>query len=192
MKKTHKRKTRKIFVINPTKKHRRRKSRKLFTNPRRRRYHRNPKIMSKLKSLTSKKSIMSIVSYGGGVVAGFLTPTILGMVLPAQYRKYFGIASIGVAALLHSFIKNQNVKNAALVMGGFGAYDLLTQNMDTGLPVLGGVDKVFGFQLSPSPSLKGSYTPVRPLGMSYTPLGRSYGPKSSMSGATNPYENLMM
>jgi hypothetical protein len=190
MRKTRKRSARKIFVINPTKKHRRRKARKIFGNPRRRRYHRNPKIMSRLKGLTSKRSIMSIVSYGGGVVAGFLTPTILGMVLPATYRKYFGIASIGVAALIHSFIKNPQVKNAALVMGGFGAYDLLTQNMDTGLPVLGGVDKVFGFQLSPT--LKGSYTPARPLGMSYTPLGKSYGPKSSMSGATNPYENLMM
>jgi hypothetical protein len=188
MKKSRKRKAHKIFVINPHKKHRRRKAR-VHHNPRRRRYHRNPKVMSRLKSLTSKKSIMSIVSYGGGVVAGFLTPTILGMVLPAAYRKYFGLASIAVAGLIHSFIRDKNVKNAALVMGGFGAYDLLTQNMNTGLPILGGVSNVFGLQLSKQ---AGSYTPNRPLGMSYTPLGKSYGPKSSMSGATNPYENLMM
>jgi hypothetical protein len=182
-----------IIVLNPHRKHKRRKARKsLFGNPRRRRYHRNPKIMARLKGLTSKKSIMSLVSYGAGVVGGMLTPSLLAAVLPAQYRKYFGLASIGISALLFSFVKNSNVKNAALVMGGFGAYDLLTQNLTgTGLPTLGNMTEIFGLKL-PGATQGLSYQP-RHQGLSYTPMSASYGPKfSSMGGATNPYENLMM
>lgn len=182
-----------IIVLNPHKKYRRRKARKAyFSNPRRRRYHRNPKIMSRLKGLTSKKSIMSLVSYGAGVVGGMLTPSLLSAVLPAQYRKYYGFASIAISALLFSFVKNSNVKNAALVMGGFGAYDLLTQNLTgTGLPTLGNMQNIFGLKL-PAAQQGLSYTPQH-QGLSYSPMGKSYGPKfSSMSGATNPYDNLMM
>lgn len=195
MRKTRHRKAsrkQRIIVLNPHKRHRRRKARKsLFSNPRRRRYHRNPKIMSRLKGLTSKKSIMNLVSYGAGVVGGMLTPSLLSAILPAQYRKYYGLASIAISALLFSMVKNSSVKNAALVMGGFGAYDLLTQNLTgTGLPTLGNMTDIFGLKL-PAVHQGLSYTP-RHMGLSYTPMGASYGPKTSMGGATNPYENLMM
>lgn len=180
-----------IIVLNPTKRKRRKVRKSYFSNPRRRRYHRNPKIMSSLKNLTSKKSIMSVVSYGAGVVAGMLTPTLLSAVIPATYRKWYGLASIALSAVLFSSMKNQNVKNAALVMGGFGAYDLLTQNLpDSGLPALGTGVAPWGLKL-PSMNQGLSYRPA-PQGLSYTQMGKTYGPKTSLSGATNPYDNLMM
>jgi hypothetical protein len=185
-----KRSAHRVIVISP--KHRRRHVRH---NPKHhRRYHRNPAFGKRIRSIASKRNLMTFVSYGAGVAAGMLTPTLLSMIVPVQYRKFYGIGSIVLAGVLYGMMKNPNVKQAALVMGGFGVYDLLTQNIaGTGLPVLTSNISPFGLKL---PHQAMSYSPARPntvMGLSYSPAGSNRMAASySKAGATNPYENLVM
>ena len=125
-------------TLNPIRRRRRRHARRNPVARRhyRRHYRHNPKFS--LKAFTNKKLIMTGVSIGGGLVAGFALMPFVNMFMPKNAdktdtiipRKYLGIVHVAIGALMYGFLKNKMLKDMGLVIAGTGIYDLAVSNID--------------------------------------------------------------
>jgi hypothetical protein len=103
-----------------------------------------------------------------GLVAGFMLMPLVCKFAPltmtAKYRRFYGVLNVVVGAVAAATIKNQHVKDAALIVAGTGIYDLIASNIGAlGLP--------------PLPSTKvllGGYDMTPAVGASYQEVGSSY------------------
>ena len=180
-------------------------------NPRRRRHaRRNP---LNIKSILSKKVLMTGVKIGGGIALGFIMLPLVSRMLPVsmqKYDKYLGVGNVLIGALMAAFLKNKDLKDVGIVIAGTGVYDLLAMNTQEwlGLPTVLRDSKLIRQLMPTSTSVAApvsgyadqSYVgasygvpvaPVSPSASAY--IGASYeSPDSRIAGfgMDNPYDDI--
>jgi hypothetical protein len=153
-----------------------------------RRRRRNPAFA--LKSLMSKRWLITIGTVSGGVVLGLAGKTLVTNLMPAtttmKYGTWYGAADILIGALMVAFVKNKAIKEMGVIVAGMGLYDLLASNVSAlGLPPLPAVDLVNRY-VKPK-TVGASYNP-RLMGASFSPalMGASFTPALNGDFADSP------
>lgn len=176
----------------------------VMINPRRvrRSRRRNPNLMKNLRNAFSRKWLMSAVSIGGGVAAGFALKSFYRVLRPvnmSQYDNWSGVVNVIVGSLMFGMMKRKALKEIGVVVAGTGLYDLIASNVPMlGLPSIPAVGLV---QTITGKSVAGSYAtatlPVSPtaassVSASYSDSSRTVGlPGVSGTALTmDPYEGI--
>lgn len=107
---------------------------------RRRRKRSNPRRTGLVKSLTSRRTLMTGLKVGGGITGGALAMPLVYSVLPAGMKaqsRWLGLGHVGIGALMVGMLRNRDAKDVGMVIVGTGIYDLLAMNVPAlGLPPL--------------------------------------------------------
>lgn len=179
-------------------------------NPsRKRRYARRRNPALTFQTIFSRQKLMSAVSLGGGIVAGYMAMPIVAQAIPATQKasmdKYLGAVHVVIGLVLSSFVKNPLIKNTGMTIAGTGVYDLIAKNTPLGLtplprtaswlqkdstpvgaPVGARVGASYGVAARPTSKVAGR----TPLGASYMPLGASYQSSSNTVGLGSVYSEM--
>lgn len=116
---------------------------------RRRRKRSNPRRTGLVKSLTSRRTLMTGLKVGGGITGGALAMPLVYSVLPEGMRKHsrwLGFGHVTIGALMVGMLRNRDAKDVGMVIVGTGIYDLLASTVPAlGLPPLPrSMPEVFG------------------------------------------------